>query len=111
VLEVGKILVDMGPGREPIDIVPYLADPDDDVESAARHRLEPPLVFCDKMPSSLGGTEESHGCCEARRSKSGQRQSEFMKQSNDENLLSYSHVRIRGPIVLQRIQRKSSHRL
>jgi hypothetical protein len=44
-----KILVDMGPGREPIDIVPYLADPDDDVESAARHRLEPPLVFCDKM--------------------------------------------------------------
>jgi hypothetical protein len=30
VLEVGKILVDMGPGREPIDIVPYLADPDDD---------------------------------------------------------------------------------
>jgi hypothetical protein len=44
-----KILVDMGPGREPIDIVPYLADPDDDVQTAARLRLEPRLVFCDKM--------------------------------------------------------------
>jgi hypothetical protein len=44
-----SIFVEMGPGREPIDIAPYLADTDDDAETASSLRLKPRLVFCDKL--------------------------------------------------------------
>jgi hypothetical protein len=44
-----SIFVEMGPGREPIDIAPYLADTDDNAETASIQRLKPRLVFCDKL--------------------------------------------------------------